>query len=182
MTFSLDLDCTPLVADFCFVMTGILWCLFLVIHKPILLKLLTQLPDILTNFWLLKILTLKEWSLKFILLNYSRTKLYNSTDIEATLLHLLLSISNSFVSSTIYDKRDDFDLHIVFPFLDDDVPRAPSYGVYISHFIQFARVSSHLAEFNACNKILTAKLQQGYWYHKLRKAFTTNWFLNMISD
>ena len=33
----------------------------------------------------------------------------------------------------IYDKRDDFDYDIVnFPFLDGDVPRSTSYGVYIT--------------------------------------------------
>ena len=48
-------------------------------------------------------------------------------------MDLHLSISNGFVSSKIYDKRDDFDFDIVnFPFLDGDVPRRPSYGVYIS--------------------------------------------------
>ena len=46
-------------------------------------------------------------------------------------------------------------------------------GVYISQLIRFARVTSHVADFNACNKSLTAKLlQQGYWYHKLRKTFS----------
>ena len=98
----------------------------------------------------------------------------NSTDIEAAILDLYLLISNGFVSSKIYDKRDGFDFDIVnFPFLDDDVPRAPSYSVYISQLIWFARVSSHLADFNARNKTLTANLlQQGYRYHKLRKAFS----------
>ena len=39
--------------------------------------------------------------------------------------------------------------------------------------IRFARVSSHVADFNARNKSLTAKLlQQGYRYHKLRKTFS----------
>ena len=58
-------------------------------------------------------------------------------------------------------------------FLDGDVPRSISYGVYISQLIQFARVSSHVADFNARNKSLTAKLlQQGYRYHKLRKTFS----------
>ena len=66
-----------------------------------------------------------------------------------------------FVSSKIYDKRDDFDFDIVnFPFLDGDVPRSTSYGVYISQLIRFARVSSHVADFNARNKSLTAKLLQ----------------------
>ena len=60
-----------------------------------------------------------------------------------------------------------------FPFLDGDVPRRASYGVYISKLIRFARVCYHVADFNARNKCLTAKLlQQVYWYHKLRKTFS----------
>ena len=72
------------------------------------------------------------------------------------------------------DKRDYFDFDIVnFPFLGGDVPHVPSYGVYISQRIRFARVSSRLAGFNARNKILTAKLlQQRYRYHKLKKVFS----------
>ena len=45
-----------------------------------------------------------------------------------------------------------------FPFLDGDVPRRPSYGVYISQLIRFARVCSHVDDFNTRNKYLTAKL------------------------
>ena len=94
----------------------------------------------------------------------------NTSDTEAPFLDLHLSISNGFVSSKIYDKRDDFDFDIVnFPFLDDNVPRSTSYRVYISQLIRFASVS----DFNARNKSLTAKLlQQGYRYHKLRKTFS----------
>ena len=45
-----------------------------------------------------------------------------------TQLHL--TIPDGFVSSKIYDKHDDFDFDIVsFPFLDGDIPRAPSYVV-----------------------------------------------------
>ena len=55
-------------------------------------------------------------------------------------LDLHLSISNGFVSSKIYDKCDDFDFDIVkFPFLDGDIPRRPSYGVYMSQLIRFTR-------------------------------------------
>ena len=69
----------------------------------------------------------------------------NTSDTEAPFLDLHLSISNGFVSSKIYDKRDYFDFHIVnFPFLDGDVPRSTSYGVYISQLIRFARMSSHV--------------------------------------
>ena len=98
----------------------------------------------------------------------------NTSDTEAFFLDLHLSISNGFVSSKIYDKRDDFDFDIVnFPFLDGDVPRRPSCGVYISQLIRFARVCSHVDDFNTRNKCLTAKLlKQGYRYHKLRMAFS----------
>ena len=44
-----------------------------------------------------------------------------------------------------------------FPFLDSDVPRSASYGVYISQLIRFARMSSHVDAFNTRNKVLTAK-------------------------
>ena len=40
----------------------------------------------------------------------------NTSDTEATFLDLPLSILNGFVSSKIYDKRDDFDFDIVFFF------------------------------------------------------------------
>ena len=57
--------------------------------------------------------------------------------------------------------------------MDGDVPRSTSYGVYISQLIRFARVSSHMADSNARNISLTAKLlQHGYRYHKLRKTFS----------
>ena len=89
-------------------------------------------------------------------------------------MDLNLSFSNSTVSTKIYDKRDDFDFGIVyFPFLDEDVPRRTSNGVYISQLIRFARASSNVSDFNCRNKALTAKLlKQGYRYHKLRKAFS----------
>ena len=65
----------------------------------------------------------------------------------------------------------DFDI-VNFSFLDGDLPRSTSYGVYISQLIRFARVSSHVADFNARNKNLNARiLQQGYRYHKTFSKF-----------
>ena len=99
----------------------------------------------------------------------SELQLYkaNNSDTEAPILDLHLCISNGFVSSKIYGKRDDFDFDIVnFPFLDGDVPCRHSYGLYISQLIRFARVCSHVDDFNTRNKCLTAKLlKQGYRYH-----------------
>ena len=90
-----------------------------------------------------------------------------------------LSIFNDIVSTKIYDKRDDFDFEIInFKFLDGDVPRSTSYGVYISQLICFARASSFVLDFNTRNKLLTQKLlKQGYRYHKLSKTYP-----NFIED
>ena len=84
-----------------------------------------------------------------------------------------MSISYDIVSTKIYDKRDDFNFEIVnFLFLDGDVPRSTSCGVYISQLIRFARANCHVANFNTRNKLLTQKvLKQGYRYHQLRKTF-----------
>lgn len=98
----------------------------------------------------------------------------NASDTEAPFLDLFLTISNGTISSKIYDKRDDFGFGVVnFPFLDGDVSRAMSYGIYISQLIRFARSCNHVDDFNERNRILTEKLlKQGYRYHKLRKAFS----------
>ena len=61
----------------------------------------------------------------------------NSSGTEAPFLDLNLSITNGIVSSKMYDKWDDFNFEIVnFAFLDGDVPRSHSYGVYISQLIR----------------------------------------------
>ena len=98
----------------------------------------------------------------------------DASDTEAPFLDLHLSLSNGFVSTQNYDKRDDLDFYTVkFPFLNGDVPRRPSYGVYISQLFRFARVCSHVTDFNGRKKRLTAKvLQQGYRYYKLRRTFS----------
>ena len=100
----------------------------------------------------------------------------NSSDTESSFLDLNLSISNATVSTKIYDKRGknhngiDFDI-VNSSFLDGNVPRRNSYGVYISQLIRFAR-ASHVSDFNCRKTKLTAKvLKQGFRYHKLFKAF-----------
>ena len=89
-------------------------------------------------------------------------------------MDLQLSISDGFVTTKIYDKRDDFNFDIVnFLFLDGDVPRSTSYGVYIFQLIRFARLSSNVVGFNTHNTTLAAKIiKQRYRYHKLHKAFS----------
>ena len=88
---------------------------------------------------------MKVWSSEVTELQLNKA---NISDTEAPFLDLHISVANGFVSSKIYDKRDDFDFDIVnFPFLDGDVPRRASYGVYISQLIRFARVCNHVTDF-----------------------------------
>ena len=73
----------------------------------------------------------------------------NAYDKEATFLDLHLSISNHTVSSKIYNKRDDLDFEIVnVPFLDGDVPRFTSYGVYIVLLVHLARLLTSTIKIN----------------------------------
>ena len=95
-------------------------------------------------------------------------------DIKIKTFWLKVTVTSRKFKSNPKLKSHKFDFDTVnFPFLDGDVPRSTSYGVYIPQLIRFARVSNHVADFNARNKSLTAKLlQQGYRYHKLRKTFS----------
>ena len=55
--------------------------------------------------------------------------------------------------------------------MDGNVTRALSLVFTFLDLFAFVRVSSHLADFNACNKTLTSKLlYQGCQYQKLSKA------------
>ena len=57
----------------------------------------------------------------------------NSSDTEALILDLNLSITNGIVSSKFYDNRDDFNFEIVnFPFLDGDIPMV---YIFLSLFV-----------------------------------------------
>ena len=114
----------------------------------------------------------------------------NTSDTDSPFLELHLTSSNGFIFSKIYDKRDDFDFDIVkFPFLDGDVPRHPSYGVYISQVIRFTSVCSHVEDLYARNTCLTAKLLiRVISIISLERLFlismadTMNWFQNSMSD
>ena len=74
--------------------------------------------------------------------------------------------SESKLSTRLYDKRDIFDFHTVnSPFLSSNIPSDPSYGVYISHLIRYARCCSHYDDFRY------RLLSQGYMDLRLEKSF-----------
>ena len=56
--------------------------------------------------------------------------------------------------------------------MSGDVPRLPSYGIYISQLARFARCCTSVFDFHSKNLQITSKLlTQGYRYHTLRKTF-----------
>ena len=73
----------------------------------------------------------------------------NTSDKETFFLDLDMKVIVSGVHTSVYDKRDDFGFPIInSPWLSGDVPKLPSYGVYIHHLVSFARYCTSVLYFN----------------------------------
>ena len=71
-----------------------------------------------------------------------------TSDKETSFLDLNIKVVGSDVHTSVYDKRDDFGFPIVnFPWFSGDVPRLPSYVVYISQLVKFARCCTSVSDF-----------------------------------
>ena len=56
----------------------------------------------------------------------------NTSDKEISFIDLNMKVIGNNIRTSVYDKRDDFGFPIVnSPWLSGDVPRLPSYGIYI---------------------------------------------------
>ena len=111
-----------------------------------------------------------EWRQTSKLVNFKA----NKSDHLPDYLDLTFIIdSEGKLSTRLYDKRDDFDFHIVnFPFLSSNIPSGPSYVVYISQLIRYARCCSHYDDFRYRHKCLVDRLlSQGYKALRLEKSF-----------
>ena len=74
-------------------------------------------------------------------------------------MDLDLQTTTGIVSTKFYDKRDNSEFEIYnFSFLDGDVPDSPSYGIKILQLTHFARLCSHVDDFNNRNKFVTSNL------------------------
>ena len=104
-------------------------------------------------------------------LNVEKT---NQSDNLASHLDLTFTIEKDGKPSTkLYDKREDFDFHIVnFQFLSSNIPSGSSYGVCISQLNRYARCCSYYDDFRHRHKMLVERLvSQGYRYERLRNSF-----------
>ena len=85
----------------------------------------------------------------------------NTSDKETSFLDLNIKVIGSDIHTSVYDKRDDFGFPIVnFPWLSGDVPRLPSYGIYISQLVRFARCCTSVLDFHSKN----LQLLQNCWH------------------
>ena len=94
-------------------------------------------------------------------------------DTSAFYLNLLLSIRRDGQRHTsIYGKLDDFNFHITkFPFLSSNIHSSPTYGVFISQLIRYARTCFFYECFILRAVRLSNKLLgQGYVKERLRSS------------
>jgi hypothetical protein len=96
------------------------------------------------------------------------------SDKSASYLDILLNIdSNGKLTTSIYDKRDDFDYVIFnFTFLYSNIPFSPAYGLYISQLIRYTKACYVNEEILKRGKLLTENLMlQGYYEPRLMSSF-----------
>jgi hypothetical protein len=96
------------------------------------------------------------------------------SDKSVSYLDILLNIdSNGRLTTSLYDKHDDFDFAIVnSPFLCSDILLSPAYGVYVFQLIRYLRACFAYEDFSKRGKLLTKKLMlQGYNESRLKSSF-----------
>ena len=97
----------------------------------------------------------------------------NTSDEEKSFFDLNIKVIGNNIYTSVYDKRDDFGFPIAnFPWLSGDIPRLPSYGIYISQLVRFATCCTSVFDFHSKKssnhfKTIDTVLQ----IHKLRKTF-----------
>ena len=102
---------------------------------------------------------------------------------SASFLDLYLEFDDSGQLSTkIYDKRDDFNFKIInFPNMCSNIPASPTYGVYFSQLIRYARASSKYSDFLKRHLHLRNRLlDQGY--EKIRLIRSLKKFIFRYQD
>ena len=88
-------------------------------------------------------------------------------------LDVSIHISSGKFVTDVFDKRDNFNFHIVnFPFLDSNIPLKPAYGIYISQLVRVGRICDKYGAFVTKNRQITTRfIQQGFRYSKLCDTF-----------
>ena len=89
-------------------------------------------------------------------------------------LDMTISIyRGKFCIKLLYDKRNDYDFDVIsFSYLDGDIPKGQSYGIFISQLIRYARINTSFSNFiSDCKKLVTKLVGLYFDVAALRKRF-----------
>ena len=80
----------------------------------------------------------------------------NTSDKETSFLDLNIKVLSSNIHTSVFDKCNDFGFPTVNSrWLSGDVPKLPSYGIYISQSFRFARCCTSVFDFHSENLQIT---------------------------
>ena len=107
---------------------------------------------------------------------YPPEMIINNTNIsvrKSNFLDLTVSIYRGKFYVKLYDKRNDYTFDVInYPFLDGNIPKGQSYGIFISQLVRLARINSTFNNFILDCKNLIRKLErQSFSIAALRKRF-----------
>ena len=75
----------------------------------------------------------------------------NKTNIsvcKSTFLDLSISIFRRKFYVKLYDKRNDYNFNVInYPFLDGNIPKGQSYGIFISQLVKLAQINDSFDNF-----------------------------------
>ena len=67
----------------------------------------------------------------------------NVTNNHCNYLDLSIVLQNGKFKFTLFDKRNDFNFEVInYPYLSGNIPKIPSYGVYVSQLVRSCYASS----------------------------------------
>ena len=107
----------------------------------------------------------------------------NTSTKKSNYLDLTISISNGKFRYKLFDKRSEFPFMVInYPFISSNIPRVPSYGVYLAQLIRFCYIFSESNNLVNAFKELNKKLMdQGFVMNTLKRKFKvfTNRYLHL---
>ena len=97
----------------------------------------------------------------------------DSNGFDVPFLDLNISLKDHIISTSIFDKRDNFDFPIVnFPTLTGNIPCKSAYGVFIGELVRYARACTFMEDFTVRMLVLVKKLKkQSFRVKSLKKAW-----------
>ena len=97
-----------------------------------------------------------------------------NTNINRNNVHYLdlnITLHSGIFKYSLFDKRNDFDFDVIsYPFLSGNIPKIPTYGVYVSQLIRFCNVSSESMQ-KAVLDLNNKLRKQGFLMETLKRKF-----------